>query len=59
MKLLNEQQKSEEFLASIYTKAQEDENFKQELIANPIATLNTFTGKEVNFPAGIELIVVD
>ena len=59
MKLLNEQQKAEEFLASIYTKAQEDENFKQELIANPIATLNTFTGKEANFPAGKELIVVD
>ena len=59
MKLTEKQQKLQEFLSSIYKKVWEDEKFKQELIANPIATLNVFTGKEASFPNDKKLVVED
>ena len=59
MKLTEKQQKLQEFLSSIYKKVWEDEKFKQELIANPIATLNVFTDKEASFPEDKKLVVED
>ncbi len=59
MKLTKEQQKAQEFLASIYTKALGDKEFKQSLISNPIETLNTFTGKVANFPKDKKVLVQD
>ena len=59
MKLTEQQQKAQEFLASIYTKAWEDESFKQNLINKPIDTLNKFTGKVVDFPKDKKLMVQD
>jgi len=59
MKLTEQQQKAQEFLASIYTKVWKDTAFKQELIANPIATLNTFTGKTANLPTNKTVLVED
>ena len=59
MKLTEQQQKAQEFSASIYKKAWQDETFKQELIANPIATLNAFTGIKANFPSHKKVVVED
>ncbi len=59
MKHTKEQQKAQEFLFKIYSKAWADENFKRELIANPIETLNRFTGKAANFPNNKKLSVQD
>ena len=59
MKLTQKQQKNQQFLSSIYAKAWEDKSFKQELIENPIETLNKFTGKIAKFPKNKRLVVVD
>lgn len=59
MKLEDQKQKGHEFLHSIYTKAWHNETFKQALVDNPIETLNTFTGKNANIPAGRKLLVED
>jgi hypothetical protein len=45
--------------AEIVQKAWEDVAFKKELIANPVATIEMFTGKKVNLPAGKTLVVRD
>jgi hypothetical protein len=45
--------------AEIVQKAWEDATFKKELIANPVATIEMFTGKKVNLPAGKTLVVRD
>ncbi|MBL4605360.1 MAG: hypothetical protein JKY02_06815, partial [Flavobacteriaceae bacterium] len=59
MKPTLQQQKGQEFLVTIYTKAWVDKNFKQELIKNPVKTLNKFTGKKVNFPIDKTLVIED
>jgi hypothetical protein len=59
MKHTEQQQKAQKFLSSIYTKAWEDSNFKQNLINNPIETLNKFTGKIVDFPEDKTISVQD
>jgi len=59
MKLTEQQQKAQEFLSSIYTKAWEDKTFKQELVDNPIEALNKFTGKVANFPEDKQVVVQD
>jgi hypothetical protein len=45
--------------AEIVQKAWEDAAFKKELIANPVTTIEMFTGKKVNLPAGKTLVVRD
>ncbi len=44
---------------SLYVKCWDDKAFKQELMANPVATIEKFTGKPVNLPEGKELVIVD
>ena len=56
---LTEQQKAQQFLMSIYKKAWEDDEFKKNLIENPLETLNEFTGKEADIPDGTVLVVED
>ena len=46
MELTQEQKEAQELMASIVTKAWEDENFKKELIARPEETIAQFLGKD-------------
>jgi hypothetical protein len=59
MDLTEQQQKANEFLASIYKKAWEDEDFKRDLVNNPIETLNKFTGKKANISIDKNVIIED
>jgi hypothetical protein len=59
MEATEKQQKANEFLASIYAKAWEDEDFKRDLVNNPITALNKFTGRVANFPEDKKLEVSD
>ncbi len=52
-------ERSKEIIAEVIEKARQDESFKQELIANPIAAINEFTGKDYKFPEGKVLVFVD
>ena len=45
--------------AEIVQKAWEDAKFKQELIVNPVATIEKFTGKKMNLPEGKMIVVRD
>lgn len=45
--------------AAIVQNAWEDENFKKELIANPIEAIEKLTGKKLNLPEGKTLVVRD
>jgi hypothetical protein len=45
--------------AEIVQKAWEDAEFKKELIANPVATIEKFIGKKLNLPEGKTLVVRD
>ena len=56
---LTEQQKAQKFLMSIYSKAWQNNEFKQSLISNPIETLNKLTGKTANLPKNKTVIVED
>ena len=51
--------KTQEFLQSIITKAWQDETFKQQLIANPLITIEKLTGKKINLPEGKTIVVQD
>lgn len=59
MELTLEQKKAQEFLVGIYTKAWNDTKFKQNLIDNPIETLNAFTGKKINISNSKSVVVED
>ncbi|PXY46687.1 NHLP leader peptide family RiPP precursor [Flavobacterium hydrophilum] len=45
--------------AEIVQKAWEDAEFKKELVANPVATIEKFIGKKLNLPEGKTLVVRD
>jgi hypothetical protein len=45
--------------AEIVQKAWEDAAFKNELVSNPVAAIEKFTGKKLNLPAGKTLVVKD
>lgn len=45
--------------AEIVQKAWEDENFKKELVANPLEAIENLTGKKLNIPEGKTLVVRD
>lgn len=45
--------------AEIVQKAWEDENFKKELVANPVEAIERLTGKKLNLPEGKSLVVRD
>lgn len=54
-----EDKKVEEVLKKIISKAWEDINFRKELIADPINTIQNYTGAKVILPEGKELIIID
>ncbi|WP_415328995.1 NHLP leader peptide family RiPP precursor [Chryseobacterium sp. MMS23-Vi53] len=45
--------------AEIVQKAWDDAEFKNELVNNPVATIEKFTGKKLNLPEGKKLVVRD
>lgn len=55
MELTNEQK----LYAEIVQKAWEDDEFKKELVANPIEAIEKFTGGKLNLPEGKTIVVRD
>jgi hypothetical protein len=55
MKSSNEQ----EILQSIVKKAWKDQEFKSNLIASPVTTIEQFLGHSINLPEGKNIAVVD
>lgn len=51
--------KEQKFLQDVVNRAWEDDNFRQELIANPADSIRSVTGEDFPLPAGKELKVVD
>lgn len=45
--------------AQVVQKAWQDAEFKRNLIANPVETIENFTGQKISLPEGQELVVVD
>ena len=45
--------------AEIVQKAWEDADFKKELVANPVAAIEKFTGRKLNLPEGKTIVVRD
>lgn len=45
--------------AEIVQKAWEDENFKKELVVNPLEAIEKLTGNKLNLPEGKNLVVRD
>ena len=59
MNLTQEQESAQRLIKDINEKCHEDSAFKSALLENPVATLESFMGKEINLPEGKELVVVD
>lgn len=51
--------KEQQLNAQIIARAWEDNQFKNELIANPVETMEKLTGIKINLPQGQKLVVVD
>lgn len=51
--------KEQKLFQNLVQKAWEDENFKQELIANPVAAIEKLTGEQVVLPEGKTIVVRD
>jgi hypothetical protein len=45
--------------AEIVQKAWDDADFKKQLVENPVAAIENFTGKKLNLPAGKTFVVRD
>lgn len=45
--------------AQVVQRAWEDAQFKNELIANPVGTMEKLTGHKLNLPQGQKLVVID
>ena len=59
MELTKKQEAAQQIMTSVIAKCWEDEAFKQALIADPVATLEKFTGNEINLPEGKRIVVRD
>ncbi len=51
--------KEQQTYQAVIQKAWEDANFKAALVADPVATIEAFTGEKVSIPAGKTLVVRD
>lgn len=54
-----ESTKENQLFSRIVKKAWEDENFKNELIQNPVEAIEKLTGEKLDLPKGKEVIVND
>ncbi len=59
MEFTNEQKEVQEQMIAVMAKCWEDENFKQELLANPVDTIEKFKGSPLNIPEGMNFVVTD
>lgn len=59
MELRKEQQKAQEIYHNLIVKSWEDNEFKEELIANPATAIKKITGKTERLASGKKLIVTD
>ena len=59
MELTARQKKTKEILQKVFFKAWEDENFKKELIIDPIEAIKKLTGENIHLPPGKTLVVED
>ena len=50
---------SREMYSKVLQEAQENADFKQRLVADPVATLKAFTGKDIDLPVGKTVVVRD
>ncbi len=55
MKLTKEQ----ELMQSIMNEAWESEDFKKELVSNPIEAIEKLTGEKISLPEGKQLVITD
>ncbi len=53
------EQRKQEIIESVISKAWEDATFKKELIADPIKTIEKLTGVKIVLPEGKNLIITD
>lgn len=53
------EQKKQEIIQAIISKAWEDSNFRKELIANPVAMIERLSGVKVVVPEGKTLVIAD
>ena len=51
--------KEQQLFQRIINEAWENEDFKKDLIANPVATIEALTGEKLNIPEGKTLVVRD
>lgn len=59
MELTKKQQEAQEMMNSIISKCWDNQEFKQDLISDPVGTIEKFTGKPMNVPQGKTLKVND
>ncbi len=59
MELTKKQEMTQNIMTDIIVKCWEDDNFKNQLIADPITTLEKFTGNQINLPEGKKIVVQD
>lgn len=53
------EQRKQEVVEAIISKAWEDENFRKELLAEPIKAIEKLTGVKVVLPEGKSLVITD
>lgn len=51
--------KKEQIIQTVISKAWEDAEFRKELLVNPVEAIERLTGVEVIVPEGKELVIVD
>ena len=54
-----QQNKGAEFMQALVQKAWDNANFKDQLVKNPIATIEEFTGKSFIIPEGKKIVAED
>lgn len=59
MELTENQKKGQEFIEKLIKNCWEDNAFKKELIASPVATIEKVAGKRSRFPKGTQVVVED
>lgn len=51
--------KKQQIIQTVISKAWEDQEFRKELLVNPVEAIKKLTGVEVVLPEGKELVIVD
>lgn len=49
----------QEVMRTVISRCWEDEEFKQELLASPVEAIKKATGKTIQLPDGVKMVVVD